>query len=84
MEVYLNDAVGSKVKEFVAAFLNLNLQILVEYTAWKVSVFGVFPVRIFPGSDWIRKDTKYLSVLSPNAGKYGPEKLRIRTLFTQW
>ena len=24
-----------------------------------------------------------LSVFSPNAGKYGPEKLRIRTLFTQ-
>ena len=26
----------------------------------------------------------YLSVFSPNAGKYGPEKLRIRTLFSQW
>ena len=23
-------------------------------------------------------------VFTPNAGKYGPEKLRIRTLFTQW
>ena len=31
-------------------------------------------VRIFPHSDWIRRDTKYLSVFSPNAGKYGPEK----------
>ena len=29
------------------------------------------------------KIQKYLSVFSPNAGKYGPEKLRIRTLFTQ-
>ena len=28
--------------------------------------------------------TLYLSVCSPNAGKYGPEKLRIRPLFTQW
>ena len=27
---------------------------------------------------------EYLSVFSVNAGKYGPEKLRIRTLFTQW
>ena len=27
--------------------------------------------------------TLYLSVFSPNAGKYGPEKLRIRILFTQ-
>ena len=33
-----------------------------------------FLVRIFLHSDWIRKDTSYLSVFSPNAGKYGPEK----------
>ena len=33
-----------------------------------------FLARIFPHSDWIRRDTKYFSVLSPNAGKYGPEK----------
>ena len=54
-------------------------------TAWKVFVFGVFLVRIFPHSDWIRRDTKYLSVFSPNVGKYGPEKLQlqIRTLSTQ-
>ena len=60
-------------------------------TAWKVSVFGVllvriflgvFLVRIFPHSDWIRRDTPYVSIFIANAGKYGPEKLRIRTLFT--
>ena len=33
-----------------------------------------FLVRIFPHSDWIQKDTKYLSIFSPNAGKYVPEK----------
>ena len=33
-----------------------------------------FLVRIFPHSDWIRRDTEYLSVFSPNVGKYGPEK----------
>ena len=33
-----------------------------------------FLVRIFPHSDWMRRDTKYLSVFSPNAAKYGPEK----------
>ena len=42
-----------------------------------------FLVCIFPLPDWMPKDTPYLSVFSPNAGKYGPEKLRIRTLFTQ-
>ena len=26
----------------------------------------------------------YLSVFSPNTGKYGPEKLQIRTIFTLW
>ena len=30
-----------------------------------------FLVRIFPYSEWIRRDTPYLSVFSPNAGKYG-------------
>ena len=33
-----------------------------------------FLVRIFPYSDWTRRDTPYLSIFSPNAGKYGPEK----------
>ena len=28
-------------------------------------------------------NTPYLSVFSPNAGKYKPEKLLVRTLFTQ-
>ena len=41
----------------------------VHITAWKVSVFGVILVRIFPHFDWIRRDTEYLSVFSSNAGK---------------
>ena len=28
--------------------------------AWRVPVFGVILVRIFPHSDWIRRDTAYL------------------------
>ena len=31
----------------------------------------------------IQTATPYLCIFSPNAGKYGPEKLQIRTLFTQ-
>ena len=34
----------------------------------------LFLVRIFLYSDWIRRDTPYLSVFSPNTGKNGPEK----------
>ena len=46
------------------------------------SVFGVFLVRIL--HIWIEYgDLQSISVLSPNTGKYGPEKLRIQTLFTQ-
>ena len=32
-----------------------------------------FLAHIFPHSDWIWSDTSYLSVFSPNAGKYGSE-----------
>ena len=52
--------------------------------AQKVSVFGVILIRIFAHSDCLRRDTEYLSVFSPNAGKYRPEQFQIRTLFTQW
>ena len=51
--------------------------------AQKVSVFRVFLVRVFPHSGWIQRDTEYFSIFSPNTGKHGPEKLRIRTFFTQ-
>ena len=40
-----------------------------------------FLVRIFPHSDWIRRDTMYLSVFSPNAGKYRPEKAPCLNIF---
>ena len=40
-------------------------------TAWKVSVFGVILVRIFQHSDWIRRDTKYLSIFTLNAENAG-------------
>ena len=43
----------------------------------------VFLVLYIAHSDWIRRDAPHLSAFSRNAGKYGPEKLRIRTLFTQ-
>ena len=50
---------------------------------WKGFVFGDFLVHIFPHSDWLMRDTEYLSAFSPKAGKYAKERLRIRTLFTQ-
>ena len=49
-----------------------------------MSIFNVFLIRVFLHLDWIRRDTLYLSVFSSNAEKYGPEKLQILTLFTQW
>ena len=33
--------------------------------AWKVSIYGVFVVGIFPHSDWIRRDKESLSVFNP-------------------
>ena len=49
----------------------------------KCSGTEFFLVRMFPLSDWIQRDTSYLSVFSLNAGKYGPKKLRFWTFFTQ-
>ena len=62
----------------------INIRCDLYLTIRKVSLFGVFLVLIFLHSDGIRRDTEYLSVFSSNAGKYGPEKLRIRTLLTQY
>ena len=33
---------------------------IVPSTKWKVSIFGVFLIRIFPHSDWIQRNTPYL------------------------
>ena len=50
-------------------------------TSWKVSIFRVVLVHIFPHSDWIWKGKEYLPVFSPNEGKYGPEELWIRQVW---
>ena len=60
-----------------------TLRFIFSYTAWKVFVYGFILIRIYSHSDWILRDAEYLSVCSSNAGKYGPEHLRIQTLFTQ-
>ena len=52
-------------------------------TAWKVSLCGVFSGPHFLAFGLNTRDTEYLSVFSPNAGKYGPEKTPYWTLFTQ-
>ena len=51
-----------------------NLRPVLRYIA---SVFGVFVVRIFSHSDCP-------NVFSSNVGKYEPEKLQMRKIFTQW
>ena len=45
------------------------VKILQAFTVLKVSLFGVILARIFPHLDGIQRDTEYLSVSSPNAGK---------------
>ena len=54
---------------------------------WKVVfIWCVKSIRVQsysgPHSGYIQRDTKYISVLSPNSGKRRPEYLRIWTLFT--
>ena len=66
--------------KFYIGFTKFTLNILVIQAVWKVSVFGVFLVRILPHSGWIRRDIPYIFVFSPTAGKYEPENFRKRTL----
>ena len=51
-----------------------SVQIRIFFLREKCPNTEFFLVRIFPHLDWIRKDTEYLSVFSPNTGKYGPGK----------
>ena len=64
-------------------WMKMNNSQCVKHYAKSVRI-QIFLVRIFPHSEWIGRDREYLSVFSPNAGKYGPENLQIRALFTQW
>ena len=77
-------------KSFNIFPLNVDFVLFLEsgtvndiFAAWKKVVFGVILFRIFPHSDWMRNDTPYLYVFSPNGGKCRPEWLWIRTLFAQ-
>ena len=75
---FLRSVKADRLKWFIKKFIGFFSKIP------KVSVCGVFLVSIFLHSDWIRTETKYLSVFSQKAGKCGQEKFRIRTIFTQW
>ena len=82
---FLNCTNGSKLRKASHIILKKNFKNrTIKCTAQKTSIFGVFLVRIVPHPDWIRRDTLHLYKFILNAGKYGPEKLRIRTFFTQW
>ena len=49
----------------------------------RIRIFsGPFFPAIAPNTETCR-DAEQISVFSPNMGKYKPENLRIRTLFTQ-
>ena len=63
---------------FSTTIKHVRVDAYLDATAKKVSGFGVFLAHTFPHLYWI------ISALRPNAEKYGPEKRRIRTLFTQW
>ena len=58
---------------FCYATLHKKSENRVAATLWKVAVFVVILDRIFPHSDWTRRDILYLSIFSPNMGKCRPE-----------
>ena len=78
--IHFEEGVSKPVK-YLSCFLAVYQKITLS-TVQKVAVVGVFLVCIFPHSDWIWRDIEYVFVFSLNPEKYGPEKLRIWTLFT--
>ena len=61
----------------------LNFQICNILHCVKMPVFEICLIHIFENSGWVRRFTEWISILTPNARKYGREKLRIRTLLRQ-
>ena len=64
-------------------YLNLELNILkrIKLTAWKSVFIRSFSCPCFPA---FGLNTDICKSPSPNAGKCGQEKLRIRSLFMKW
>ena len=55
-------------------YLHIFIYLWFSTLCEKCPKYGVLSGPYFPHSDWMRRDTKYLSVFSPNARKYGPKK----------
>ena len=80
MQVFWKTATETGYKSFSSALWNHRNSLGTKWEricpSWKYILrekcpnTEFFQVRIFPHSDWIRWDTPYLSVFSPNAGKY--------------
>ena len=76
----------SRFKDFIQSLIesnNLRFEPIKENnTAWKVSVFAVILVRIFPHSDWIRRDLriqfecgKIRNRITPNTDTFYAEQI---------
>ena len=66
---------------FIYYFITLFTSSIKFDTAWKVSIFKVFLVRILPHSNWIRFDISPYSVRKRE--NTNQKSLRIETLFMQ-
>ena len=65
----------NKTNSIILVSCHYSLLNLISFTLCeKCPNMEFFLVRIFPHSDWIRRDTSYLSVFSPSAEKYRPAK----------
>ena len=85
----LAKSLGSKIKLVSLAYVAFDLLIHQHCVkSGRIRNFS-YSVRMRENTDQKKseyghlRDTEYLSVFRPNVRKYGPEKLRIRTLFTQ-
>ena len=83
-----NDFILNRLENILKTFINLLVAFSIILTdafsnkgcvksVHMRSYFGPHLSRIFPYLDWIRRDTSYLSIFSPNAGNAGKIRTRI-------
>ena len=86
----MSSLIESKSVKFSAIFLvqfSLPFGCKISYFSFESTCFLLYMLCslwwIFSDIYHCVKSSLYLSIFNPNLGKYGPEKLWIRTLFTQ-
>ena len=87
---HVQEYLGKSHRSMMEVFLQNSIRDVLHAPKYASHYIKSVRIRCYSGSHFptfsifgLNMDSVYLSVFSPNAGKCGPEWLRIRELFTQ-